>query len=320
MPTLTQLEYAIAVEKHRHFGKASAACHVSQPTLSQQIQKLEDEVGIILFDRIQKPVIPTDAGARFLDQAKVVLRENERLLHLVQGSKDGQLVGQFRLGIIPTVSSHLVPRFIQRFAKAHPKADLFIEEMKTQTILHELRNDWLDGGILATPTAEGGFKEHPLYYEPFYLYGSQNHPILKKATLTADDLEAGQMWLLQDGHCFKDQIANFCALPIGGAAPCVLGNVHFESGSLDTIRNLIRMTEGYTLIPALMLDSIPAAERKAHVRAFKAPMPTREISLVYRRDHWKLDYISALEKSIAASLPDDLSQSKNAKMNILKIC
>jgi LysR family hydrogen peroxide-inducible transcriptional activator len=318
MPTLTQLEYVLAVDKHRHFGKAAAACHISQPTLSQQIQKLEDELGLIVFDRIQKPVIPTEAGARFVEQAKAVVREHAKLVHLAKQGALG-VSGDFRLGVIPTVASDLIPLFVSRFAQDYPHAELTIEELKTDTILSELRADRLDAGILATPLAQTGFKTHPLYYEPFTLYLSKEHPLLSKTALSADDLDGSEMWMLNDGHCFRNQVANFCALP-RSQQDGVLKNVHFESGSLDTLRALVAGSKGYTMLPALMTRRMSEAERKRHVRAFKAPLPTREISLVYRRDHWKLDLIAAIEKSISQSLPPELSARKQSGQKILEIC
>jgi LysR family hydrogen peroxide-inducible transcriptional activator len=161
MPSIVQLEYALAVERLRHFGKAAEACHISQPTLSQQILKLEDEVGIILFDRIQKPILPTPEGKRFLEQAGVVVREHARLMQVKRGDIPS---GEFRLGVIPTVASYLVPLFVGGFSREFPRVDLFIEELTTESILEKLGRDQLDGAILATPLGVPGLKEHPFYY------------------------------------------------------------------------------------------------------------------------------------------------------------
>lgn len=197
MPTLIQLQYALAVEKHRHFGKASKACHVTQPTLSQQLQKLEDEVGIILFDRTKKPILPTPEGHQFLEQARVVLREEEKLLHIARQSQSGAVSGDFKMAVIPTVASDLLPLFLKPFAKSFPDVRLFVEEMKTETILSELGNDRLDAAILATPIEGADFKVHPLYYEPFYVYLSAWHELLKHSAIARSDLDATQMWLLR---------------------------------------------------------------------------------------------------------------------------
>jgi LysR family hydrogen peroxide-inducible transcriptional activator len=318
MPTLTQLQYAIEVERHRHFGHASRACHVSQPTLSQQLQKLEEEVGIILFDRTKKPILPTPEGQAFLDQAKIVLREHEKLLHVSKQSQDGTISGDFRLAVIPTVSSYLLPLFLKPFSKAHPKVRLFIEEMKTETVLRELAGDHLDGAILATPVEGSDLNVHPLYYEPFYAYLSARHPLLKHAHIAKEDLDVTEMWLLQDGHCFKDQVLNFCALP--GDKSATQANVRFQSGSLDTLRRMVQSHQGYTLIPAMMALSLRKDEQAAHVRPFRAPVPTREISLIYRRDHWKLDVIRAIEETVAQSLPDGIHRKPEKSYQVLDVC
>ncbi|MCM0606314.1 MAG: LysR family transcriptional regulator [Xanthomonadaceae bacterium] len=315
MPTLTQIEYVLAVEKHRHFGRAAEACHVSQPTLSQQIQKLEDEVGVIIFDRLQKPVIPTPSGLGFLNQAKIVIRENEKLLYFAQKKGDA-VSGEFRLGIIPTVASDLIPLFISHFSQQYPGVDLTIEELKTETVLTEIKNDRLDGGILATPIDESSYKVHPLYYEPFVLYFSRNHRLLEKKTIDIKDLDGRDMWMLSDGHCFKNQVLNFCSLE---ATQAVLKNIHFQSGSLRTLQNIVKSGVGYTFLPKLMLREMSDSEIKNHVRTFKSLEPTREISFIYRRDHWKLDIISAIEKSITKYLPQHLLKEKKAPKLVLDI-
>ena len=316
MISLTQLEYVLAVDQYRHFGKAAKAVHISQPTLSQQIQKLEDDLGLIIFDRLQKPIIPTEAGLLFIAQSRNVIKEHQKLLHLASKKQVG-VSGKFQLAVIPTVASHLLPLFIGAFSKKYPHVELYIEEMKTETIISELKNDRLDGAILATPLEEPSLKEHPLYYEPFYLYLSEGHPLLAKTTLTSRDLDESEMWLLQDGHCFKSQVAHFCSLNTHHDS--VFKNIHFQSGSLDAIRSLVKNNRGYTMIPALMVDSLSDAEVKKQVRPFKAPVPTREISFVYRRDHWKLDIIRAIEDCVSDSLPNSISRKREKTNKILDI-
>ncbi len=318
MPTLIQLQYAIEVERHRHFGQASKACRVSQPTLSQQLQKLEDEIGIVLFDRTKKPILPTPEGRRFLEQAKVVLREHEKLLHMSQQAQDGAVSGDFRLAVIPTVSSYLLPLFLKTFTQVNPKVRLMIEETKTETILQELSEDRLDGAILATPVEGVDLKVHPLYYEPFYAYLSPRHELLKNTSLSREDLDPREMWMLQDGHCFKDQVLDFCGLPGDKAAD--QANVRFQSGSLDTLRRMVQSHRGHTLIPAMMAFALRKEEQAAHVRPFRAPVPTREISFVYRRDHWKLAVIRAIEESVARCLPEGIHAKPEKGQRVLAVC
>lgn len=318
MPTLVQLEYVLAVEKHRHFGEASKACHVTQPTLSQQLQKLEDEIGLILFDRTKKPILPTEEGRLFLEQAKAVLREQEKLMATAKQAKNKGVNGDFRLGVIPTVASELIPRFVSSFSKLYPGVELYIEELRTENILAELNSDKLDGAILATPIRNLEFHVHPLYYEPFYAYFAPGHDLLKKSEILRQDLDASEMWLLEDGHCFKDQIASYCAFPSADGA--VLGNIHFQSGSLDTLLRLIRSSKGYTLIPAMMASSLKKGEKDLYVRSFKPPFPSREISMVYRRGHWKLEIIKAIEASIKTTLVGDLPLKPSKAYKILEVC
>ena len=315
MPTLTQLQYALAVEKHRHFGGAAKACHVTQPTLSQQLQKLEEEVGMMLFDRAKKPILPTPEGRRFLEQARVVLREEEKLLHIAKQSRAGGVSGDFSLAVIPTVAGDLLPIFLKPFSKRYGDVRLFVEEMKTEAILSELAEDRLDAAILATPIEGADFHSRALYYEPFFVYLSAGHALLEKAAIRREDLDPTQMWLLADGHCMKDQVVNYCAAPEAGSS--TLGNVHFQSGSLDTLRRLVQSGQGYTLIPAMMALSLKKAERDAHVRPFRAPAPAREISLIYRRERWKIEIVRAIEDVIGRCLPDEIRQRSGKSIDVL---
>jgi LysR family hydrogen peroxide-inducible transcriptional activator len=317
MPSLIQLEYLAAVAEHKHFGKAAYACHVSQPTLSQQVQKVEEDLGILIFDRTKKPVVCTPEGEAFLEQARLVLREHKRLFEIAQANA-GEAAGEVRLAVIPTVAATLIPAFISHFARKHPKVELFIEELTTESILEGLKRDRLDAGLLATPLPEQGFEEIPLYYEPFKLYLSAGHPLAKKEACRKEELDGEGLWLLRDGHCFKDQVLRYCDLD-GKAAPH-FRNVHFQSGSLDTLRRLVREGHGYTLIPALMTASMPKSEIDAHVRPFRAPEPAREISLVCRRRHWKSSILKALRASIAANLPKEARTARTEKLQILDIC
>jgi LysR family hydrogen peroxide-inducible transcriptional activator len=317
VPSLVQLEYIVAVAELRHFGKAAQACHISQPTLSQQIRKVEDDLNIVLFDRIKKPIMMTPEGAAFVEHARIIIREHKKLRELTK-QKSEEISGPFHIGIIPTVSSTLVPHFIEHFAKTYPKVQLFIDELKTDLILEGLRHDKLDAAIMATPLAVEGLKEEPLYYEPFKIYASKGHSLLKKKTCTKTDLNGDGLWLLRDGHCFKDQVIRYCSL--NNEAPELLRNIHFQSGSLDTLRRLIDQGHGYTLIPAFMISSMSSAEISAHIRPFSQPIPAREISLVTRRDLWKKKIAEGICKSILLNLPREVYKEKNNALEVLDVC
>lgn len=317
MPSLNQLEYMVAVADHRHFGKAAKACFVTQPTLSQQIAKVEEDLGIQIFDRIKKPVVLTPEGEAFIEQARLILREHRRLKEIAK-AKSGEVSGPFRLAVIPTVSSTLVPHFIESFSKRFPKVELYIDELTTEHILEGLREDRLDAAIMATPLAAEGFQEDPLYYEPFKLYVSKSHPLAAKETCAKRELDGAGLWLLSDGHCFKDQVVRYCSIK-GGDKP-IFRNVHFQSGSLDTLRRLVREGHGYTLIPAFMTSYMGEAEIKAHVRSFSAPEPARQISLVSRRGNWKKGIAQALRESILKNLPEGMRASPSRKLEVLDVC
>lgn len=315
MPSLIQLEYIVAVEKLRHFGKAADTCHVTQPTLSMQIQKVEEEVGYPIFDRLKKPIVPTPKGQRFIEQAKVLLFEHRKLMQMSK-SQSEQLQGEFHLGVIPTLAPYLVPLFIAAFSKQYPTVELHIDELKTDVILQMLKDDSLDAGLLATPLHEPGVTERVLFYEPFHLYVSKTHKLHDRKRISEDDLDGNDMWLLQDGHCFRNQVVRFCSLKNDDG---VFPNIHFEGGNIDTLRNIIKKSMGYTMVPALFVETLSESEIRDFVRDFEKPTPVREVSLVHRRDQWKSDILQAIEKSIKDGLPASIKSYDPKKTEILKI-
>ncbi|NJL25342.1 MAG: LysR family transcriptional regulator [Calothrix sp. SM1_5_4] len=288
---------------------------MTQPTLSMQIQKVEEEIGYPLFDRLKKPVVPTDKGQRFIAQARVLLHEHQKLIDLSR-SQGAELSGEFRLGIIPTIAPYLLPRFIQAFSRDFPKVRLFVDELKTDAILKMLAEDTLDAGILATPLHEPGLRERPLYYEPFYLYVSKRNPLNARKRIREDDLSGEQMWLLEDGHCLRNQIVRYCSL---NRTEGVFPNVRFEGGNIDTLRYLVRGSQGYTLIPALFKETLSDAEIRDNVREFERPAPTREVSLVYRRDQWKADILKALEECVRRNIPAELAKRDPKRQEVLDV-
>ncbi|MBY0384057.1 hydrogen peroxide-inducible genes activator [bacterium] len=311
MATITQLQYIVTVEKLKHFGKAADACYVSQPSLSAQIQKVEDQIGFAIFDRNKKPIAVTSRGVPFIEQAKIVLREHAKLISTSQQSQT-ELIGPLSLGIIPTVSPYLTPFFIGEFAKAFPKIQLQIEEIKTDSIIKALQNNEIDAGILATPLLEKNIIENPLYYEDFYLYVNNNHSLAEKRIIKESDLDEVDLWLLEDGHCFRNQVVKLCSFR--KESP-VFKNVSFQSGNLDTLRLLVKKNGGATILPASLVAQLPESEQRTYVRHFSNPIPAREISLVYHQTQWKLDLIGALQKTIVNSLPGHLQQKTSKKKN-----
>lgn len=314
MPTLTQLEYILAVHKLKHFARAAEECHVSQPSLSAQIQKVEEELGFIVFDRSKKPILTTEQGEKLVEQARVVLREYKKILHL-EGDK-GELTGEFHLGVIPTLSAYIIPLFVESFSKKNPHVTLKISEYKTEDIVDRLYSDELDGGLLVTPLRNEKLIERSLFFEPFYIFASQKHELFKRKTVKDDELDGSSVWLLNEGHCFRDQVIRVCSLKQDNP---VLKNIIFESGNLETLKNLIRQGHGYTLLPYLATLNLSVEEKKNNLVRFTKPVPTREVSLVHSRSFLKEKIIEALVEDILESLPKDLKSLKKGTFEVIDI-
>lgn len=314
MATLTQLEYIVAVDKLRHFGRAAKECNVSQPSLSAQIQKVEEEQDIILFDRSKKPILPTDLGKKFIQQAQVILKEHSRLFDLKSAS--GTIRGHFHLGVIPSLSPYLLPRFIESFSNKYPHVQLQVSEYKTDDIVHKLYDDELDGGLLVTPLYDDKIIERALFLEPFFVFASMGHSLLKKKIVKESDLTQDDIWLLDEGHCFREQVIRFCSLD---RKHRVLPNIKFSSGSLETLMNLIRKGTGYTLVPQLATENLTDSEFKKYIRSFSKPVPTREVSLVHSRSFLKEDIISALVDSVTHNLPNEITNLKTTQTQVIDI-
>lgn len=314
MATITQLEYLVSVDKHRHFGKAAKACNVSQPTLSMQLHKLEEEYEVTFFDRSKQPILTNPEALPLIEQAKTILREYEKLKHLTTDT-GGEPTGEFRLGVIPTVAPYLLSRFIGDFSQQYPKVNLSVREMTTNQIVDALDRDELDGGILATPLDMPTLDERPLYYEPFYVYASKEHPLSKSKSVKETDLDSEGIWLLSEGHCLRNQMLRLCSSRKSGA---VFKNVSFESGSLETIVQLVEQGHGYTLLPALAAEKM-LANKIPGVKKIQAPTPTREISIVYRRSQYKQTILKALSEVIKMNLPKIVSLRRTAEMSVIQL-
>lgn len=312
--TITQLEYVLAVEKFRHFGKAAKACNVTQPTLSMQLQKAEEELGVVIFDRSKNPIMTTDEGAKIIAQARLVIREYKKIFSIIDASKE-EVGGDFRLGVIPTLAPYVIPLFAGAFVHQYPKVNLTIEEFKTEEIIELLNIDELDAGLLVTPLVGESFIERVLFHEPFSVFASSDHPLLKKQKIKDKDLDTKDVWLLNEGHCFRQQVLNLCKISkdIG-----LHDNLKFESGNLETLKNMVLNSNGYTLLPELAVLNLSSVDRE-HVREFHNPVPTREVSLVHNRIFLKEKIITALEESIIDHLPERLVSLKKKNIQIVSI-
>jgi LysR family hydrogen peroxide-inducible transcriptional activator len=289
--TIAQLKYLLAVAKHLNFTKASQQCHVTQPTLSMQIQKLEDELGVIIFDRNKKPIKITEIGKKIIDQAKTIVNESARINDLVQQEK-GYIGGEYRLGIIPTLVPTILPMFLKTFLKKYDKVKLEIVEIPTQQMIEELLEGKLDAGIAATPLEEEKIEEKPLFYEPFVGFIPDTHRLYEKKVLNEQDLDVKDILLLDEGHCFRDNILNICRMESNESQPFDL-----NIGNFDTLIKLAKEGLGMTLLPYLQTEDLCEKDRK-YLRNFNKPEPAREVSLIHSKDIFKKNITEALFKTI----------------------
>lgn len=291
--TITQLHYVLAIAEHKNFTKAAEKCFVTQPTLSTQIQKLEEELDILIFDRSKKPIELTDVGRKIVQQAKNIVNESDRIQDIVDQQK-GFIGGEFKIGIIPTIMPTLLPMFLKTFIKKYPKVKLKIEEHTTEEIITRIQDGHLDAAIAATPLEHEAIKERVLYYEPFVGYIPDDHRLKDKKKIDVSDLDINDMLLLEDGHCFRDGVINLCKAFKSHDED----QFQLESGSIETLVKLSNEGLGMTLLPYLnTLDLNEKMVNKLH--HFNEPSPAREVSIIYHKSELKMQIIDALHNVIS---------------------
>lgn len=298
---LAQLKYVVALDEHRHFSRAARSCGVTQPTLSTQLGKLEHELGVQIFDRDRRPVEPTDLGREIVGQARQVLREVGRFEELILEARE-VVAGDLRVGVLPTLAPYLLPRFISDLSRRYPEMSLAVEELVTEQILEDLEANRVDVGVIATSERERGWIERELFDEPFVGYLAPGHPLLERNRLRRDDLELDDLWILHEGHCFRDQILELCEdlrREGGERRP-----VTFRSGNLETLKQMVDASGGMTLLPGLALDGLKGLERD-RVRRFVEPSPTRTVRLVRGKTYLKRSLIEAFATALLEALPAD---------------
>ena len=305
--TLTQLEYIVALDTHRHFVAASERCFVTQPTLSMQIQKLEEELGVKIFDRTKQPVIPTEIGKGIIAQARLVLREAQKVKQMIVDQKDA-LAGELRIGIIPTLAPYLLPPLYQYMRQKYPQLNLVIKETITEEVIQELKSNRLDCGIIVTPLKDSAIKENVLFYEELFVYVSKKNSLVDKKYVLANEIDPNKLWLLEEGHCFRSQILNLCELRKSS-------DFHFqyETGSIESLKRMVEKSDGFTILPELAVMEFSAAQRKL-VKKLKEPNPAREVSLVTHRDHIKTKLIKTLRDEVLAIVPKSMQKLNNKKI------
>jgi LysR family transcriptional regulator, hydrogen peroxide-inducible genes activator len=291
--TITQLKYVLAVAEHKNFTLAAEKCFVTQPTLSMQIQKIEEELEIQIFDRTKKPIQLTEIGQKIVNQSKNIVNEADRIQDIVDQQK-GFIGGEFRLGIIPTVMPTLLPMFLNNFIKKYPKVKLIIEELNTNDIIEKLKNGHLDAAIAATPLEEEKIKEIVLYFEPFVAYIPENNNAYNKKEIEVEDLNIDEILLLQDGHCFRDGILNLCKNQNQNEK----NHFQIESGSFETLIKLADEGLGITLLPYLHTLNLSEKDQ-LKLKHFAEPKPAREVSLIFPKNELKIHIIDALRSTIS---------------------
>ena len=308
MITLIQLEYIVAIDTYRHFVTAAEKCFVTQPTLSMQIKKLEEQLGVIIFDRSKQPIIPTAIGEKIIEQARKVISESARITEIIK-EKETLIEGELTIGIIPSLAPYLLPLFIGKLASNYPLLNITIEELLSEEIIKRLKNDTIDVGLLVTPLNENGIKEESIFYEKMLLYANQKHNLATKKELKTKDLTENGLWLLGKGHCFRSQVINLCSIQNESEKET---SFHFESGSLETIKRIIETEGGFTLLPELAIEnSIP---KDIHVRPFSKENPVREVGIAYSRNQVKKQILNVLVETIRNAVPKEMLNPKRGEI------
>jgi LysR family hydrogen peroxide-inducible transcriptional activator len=295
--TLTELRYIVAVSQKNHFGKAAQACFVSQPTLSIAIKKLEEELGVRLFERSSKNEIRiTEIGQRIIDQAYIVLQQAQTLNEIAQQGKD-PLSGQFKLGVIYTIGPYLLPSLIPVLRKNVPNLKLIIEENFTANLFQSLKQGTLDAIIISYPFEEPGIETAPLYEEPFIVALPNNHAWKDRDAIPTEDLASQDLMLLGSGHCFRDQVIKACP-------NCMSGNSELtrtlEGGSLETIRHMVAAGTGITVLPRSSIMHSQKKESMIDIKPFKSPSPSRTVAIAWRKHYPRKEAIVTIRDTIKA--------------------
>ncbi|MDD6891027.1 MAG: hydrogen peroxide-inducible genes activator [Bacteroidales bacterium] len=307
--TLQQLEYIVAVCRMRHFARAAEQCGVTQPTLSAMVQKLEAELGLKLFERSSQQVTPTRIGLRVVEQAEEVLAAAARVKELVDEERHS-LAGTFRLGVLPTIAPYLLPRFFPRLRKEHPETDLRVTELKTADICRALREGTLDAAVLVSLPDMEDYEQVPLYYEQFIVYVSREDPLFACRSVRTADLEDEQLWLLDEGHCFRDQLVKFCRLKSAREA-----QEAYTLGSIETFMRMVEGGQGVTFIPELALEQLSGVQKEL-VRPFALPIPTRQIVLMTSRDFVRHSLRDLLVENIVRCVPPRMLKLNNTEQRV----
>lgn len=307
--TIQQLQYIAAIDTHRHFARAAEACFVTQPTLSSMVKKLEEELGVVLFDRSRSPVVPTAKGAMLVEQARSVLKEVQLMKEMAEATR-GEHAGELRIGMIPTLAPYLLPLFLGDLLRLHAGLKVTVEELTTEVITERLMHGQLDVGLLATPLGVAGLREEPLFNERFLLYVSPEEGIGKKHYVLPSEIHPDRLWLLEEGHCLRSQVLDLCELREQGEGS---GRFAYVSGSIEALMRMVDAQGGLTVVPELATVGMGAEER-GRLREFRSPVPVREIGLVTYRHSVKGRLLQLLREHVLAGVVPHLRQVRTPKV------
>ena len=297
---LRDLKYLVALADHKHFGRAAAACYVSQPTLSTQIKKLEDELGVPLVERAPRKVMLTPAGRDAAERARRIVAEVEQMKEAARRSQDPE-AGTVRLGMFPTLGPYLLPHVVPRIRARFPHLELLLVEEKSDVLLSRLREGKLDAGLLALPVADDQLHTEFLFEEPFVLAVPESHPLAQRGSLTLAELSHQQLLLLEDGHCLREQALDVCRL--SGANE----KSEFRATSLETLRQMVAADVGITLLPTLAVKPPVARSSNIHLLGFSDSHPSRRIAMVWRKSSAMSGFLQAFAQ-VFRELPPELFQ------------
>jgi LysR family transcriptional regulator, hydrogen peroxide-inducible genes activator len=289
---LQQLEYIIALDIHRNHAKAAAACNVTQPTLSMMVKKLEDELGVRIFDKVQ-PLKPTKSGEIIISRARSILQELKNLKEFIREEKES-IEGEFRLGVIPTLAPYLLPKFLNQFLEKHPGTSFTVMEMQTNEIIRMLKTNRLDVAILVTPLDDKEVREIPIFYEPILLYTHEGLKYYNQERVNLKTLSFDSLLMLEEGHCFRGQVENLCA----SKDKKIHSQLNYQSGSFETLKAMVDNSYGYTLIPELAVNA-----KSKNVKRFVSPEPVREVSLAVQNGFVKEMLLVKLREAILKAIP-----------------
>ena len=307
--TITQLEYVVAVDTNRSFVAAADKCFITQPTLSAQVQKLEETLGVKIFDRSKQPVTPTDIGIEIIAQARVLLAESEKIKEIIS-DRQREISGELKVGIIPTIAPYILPKILQNFREKYPQVKLVVYELITHDIINQLKIGKIDCGILSTPLYNVNLTELPIFYEAFVAYVSNESKLHKKKRIVPDDIDMNEIWLLNEGHCMRKQVSN---ITHQHKSTQNVKHLEYNTGSIETLKRMVDLNGGATLLPELAISDL-SEKHPDNLRYFKSPEPAREVSIVIQKNFLKHRLVEALKSEMLDFLPKKLKSKKKKEV------